>query len=215
MGVLAISAFTTSCSDDEEVEVPSMTSIEKSFNNIKKLKSSFARRNAYNTLSENEKMEFWKTRLDTFLEKNNLNSKQTSTINEIKSLLKPEYFIKNSIQNKGFGIIILNKIIKHLQPDFSENQIYSLLFEIDSVDEIIKKQEETVKRVATRGNLKECICSVGSRYTCGRLVGASVLTVAATMEFGECSEGASCGESSWGCGGMWTQSCNGSNCSNF
>lgn len=214
-----------SCSDNTDFERTEIPKTHKEiFQNIKTIKKRTDRRNAFNTLTSNEKLFFWQIRLDNFINNNNLSQKQIETIKNVKKMLKPKYFEYGTVQNKGFSVIILKDIINLLEKHFSQTDVYLMLFEIDEKEEVIKRQEnlQKTKNIKTKsGNLKECICNVGSRYTCGRInTSVSIQAKASpsvefSTEFGKCTEGNSCGESSWGCGGFFTQSCNGSSCSNF
>lgn len=195
-----------SCSKENFFDPQNFESSIETFNKIRKINSFDARRNAFNTLTNQEKVNFWVARLDRFIIENELNAEQIFSVNEVKNMIKPDYFVYDSPQNIGFDMIVMDDIIDYLKDKFTGLQIYNMLFEINSQLKIIDAIDNNNSNAKV---LSVCSCAIGSRYTCGRINKIEFIGIG--IDYGECS-GSGC-VTDGGCGGFWTQKCTGSKCS--
>ncbi len=207
--------FGTACTKTDDMPTPIKPLENQIFEKIRNCRSIDVRRSTFNTLSNLEKVAFWQQRLDKFTEENKLTSEQISLVKHVKTLIKPEYYVHGSPENIGFDLVVLPEIILSLQPYFSELEIYNMIFDIYPETKITNSSDTEGK-----DQPKLCICAIGSKYTCGRIneiwlkgngsksVGPGV---GVGIEYGEC-KGRNCTTDSWGCGGLWTQECDGEKC---
>jgi hypothetical protein len=169
-------------------------------------------RNAFATLTQEEKSLVWQTKLNKILSDNQLTTKQASLIEEIKLLLVPDAYVQDKEKN---AIIIyqIDEWIRKAEKEFSGVEIYNLVYRIRSLSqaelaaEIERYQQSDL---VSNGRVEkaysnDCDCNLSSRYSCGRPTGLW------SIEYGQCT-GVNCTWSSWGCGGFFAYECNGDNC---
>lgn len=211
----------TSCSSEDE---GANVSREELYETVISFKKTSDQKNVFSVLTNQEKYEVWQQKYDKFLSLNELTNDEINFINRIKKSFTPEMFDVNSNEHKIFNTIILDELFnealiifesKDREHGIKGKTAHFLFFELDAVLLGNDKEDDD-------DQISVCSCAVGSSYTCGRVSGGSLGGSAGTgganvefnveFEFGSCHD-KKCAKTSGGCGGLWTQDCNGSVCS--
>ncbi len=177
------------------------------YNNITAIKNLSKQRNAFRTLSAEEKANLWKAKYRHLKYMGNFNRDQLTYIDNLINLIDKNLFIKSSKKHKITNTVIMDELIKEGKLLFDSKTLFSLLFDLNNDDFLLINSDLMQNK---KNQQRVCNCARGSRYTCGRLTSIGYISVG--IEYGECS-GTKCVMTDGGCGGFWSQDCNGDKCS--
>lgn len=171
-----------------------------------------AQRTAFSALSKEEKNLVWQTKFSNLGNSSELNSEQRALINELKGIFNPEVFVLDSREHT-VSLYQIDEWLTKAEDKFTDFQLYSFFHRVKSISSEEAKVEAKVTKNSKNSKgtitakINYCECNVGSRYTCGRLVGLWQL------EYGDCYPGVnSCGMTSDGCGFAFAYRCDGGKC---
>ncbi len=199
--ILLLFIFVTSCNMDDNFD---SINFDKSYvyQKITSSKNIDYQKNAFRTLTNIEKSKLWKYKYELILSSSDLNLAQISFIENLQNLVTDKIFDKNSKESKIFNTIIISDLVEEGKKLFTSVELFDLLFDLNNDNFLLNSIKQT------RLQQSVCSCTVGSKYTCGRVIGVGIWGV--DIEYGNCSD-KNCVTDS-GCGGFWSQTCDGSKC---
>ncbi len=172
-------------------------------------KTSFA------ALSNQEKNLVWQTKFADLESHKELNDTQKKLIDELKEILNPNAYVLNSNEST-IARYRIEKWMDKAKDSFTDFQMYNLFFRIRSLSteeaniEARKNTELKNSRSNQEDKFADCNCDKDSRYTCARVTEWGLSH--AKVEYGDCSAGYGCRESSMGCGFGYLWTCDGFKC---
>lgn len=198
---------------DEEVDVSEMQAIMES--------DGIVQRVAYEGLKNSEKLFIWSRKVDLLLEDERWARTQRQIILKLRGIAERVFSAETGVSRYA-SAKMTESWLDQAEPLFSKSEIhmigYTLQVDYDEYTEgLPRKKKSELSNDGNYSTSNECVCSVGSRYTCGRVVGIGPSGV--QVEYGTCGSTMACileqrddGPSD-GCGFMFLHECDGGSCS--
>lgn len=208
-----------SCSKNSNIEPkehrikPSALGL-KLYSSISTINDIDAKRIAYGSLSNVERFQYWKARLSNLSNSGRFSELQIEKINNFSSALFVEYF-ENSDKKAIFNTEFIPNWVKTNEKVFTSFEVFDILFSIAPEQSSASiSQQKTLKKSSSGTNIlteetgANCICALGSSYTCPLYIAFPL-----KITYFECYKGtATCTETVRGCGALMDDACDGNFC---
>lgn len=205
--------FFYSCKKEEEiVDINQQLNLDNGkllLQGISNLRTTEIKRNAYTTLSGDERLQYWVAKLNNQLEVPSYSTQQKDLLAELKQQLTSEIFKKGDKRVIFFTVWFPNWI-NRCERHFTDIQIYNIAY---SLEELTFKKNKSGTPVLTlaggeSGGETSCICALHSRFTCP----SYTLGWPPSVTWGTCTKVNACVAQTSGCGALTDQDCDGDHC---
>lgn len=210
LAVIALCSL-ISCQKETGMLAKDTTDGQRLLSNLMALKQSEVQKVAYAALSDQERFDLWKAKLDNELTNENYNNKQKAKINELKNHLTVAIF-QDGDAREVFHQLWLPEWVKSTKGILDGLQVYNIAFTIEAYIPV-----ETVNNITNKADnltsmgsetVSACICALHSGFTCPMYSSDGGWP---GVRWGACKLRGTCVESR-GCGALWDQECDGNQC---